>query len=129
MDNIINIVRQLKRMHFIKKIERYQKIDNLIQQQNTGTPEEFAQKLNINRSHLYRLLDKLKDYGALIKYYRKTQTFYYDTSFYLTDIFPISMLPNNKMETIKGGGNIFFASVSFYETECFYFSMCNYISF
>ena len=82
-------------MHFIKKIDHYQKLDSFIQKQNTGTPKEFAQKLNINRSHLYRQLDTLKDYGAPIKYNRKLQSFYYESPFDLMDIFPISSLSNN----------------------------------
>ena len=116
-------------MHFIKKIDRYQKIDSLIQQQITGVPKDFAQKLRISRCHLYRLLDTMKNYGAPIKYNRKTQTFYYDTSFSLSDILPMNTLSSNKMKDIKGGENTFFASVSFYETEGLYFSTCNYTSF
>jgi predicted transcriptional regulator len=64
-------------MKFIKQLERYQKLDDLIKQEKTGTPNDLAEKLELSRSHLYRLLGDLKDYGAEIKYCRKMNTFQY----------------------------------------------------
>jgi len=64
-------------MIFLKKLGRYNNLDIFIKQENTGTPIELAEKLKISRSHLYRLLDDLKDYGAEIKYCRKKNTFRY----------------------------------------------------
>lgn len=68
-------------MIFLKQLERYKNLNNLIEQENTGTPIELAEKLEISRSHLYRLLDNLKDYGAKIKYCRKKNTFQYTEPF------------------------------------------------
>lgn len=68
-------------MIFLKQLERYKKLDNLIMQENTGTPIELAEKLKTSRSHLYRLLSDLKDYGAEIKYCRKKNTFQYTKPF------------------------------------------------
>jgi len=75
-------------MKFIKQLERYQKIDELISTECTGTPNELAKKLNISRGHLYRLLENLKDYGAEIEYSRKQENFYYTTHFNLDDLLP-----------------------------------------
>lgn len=90
-------------MNFIKKIERYHKIDQLIQQECTGTPKEFAEKLGINRSHLYRLLNIMKDYGAYIEYSRKYQTFYYSKTFKIKNILPNKTLSTHQMEKLNGG--------------------------
>ncbi len=43
-------------MKFIKQLERYQKIYELIRIECTGTPIELANKLDISRNHVYRLL-------------------------------------------------------------------------
>lgn len=107
-------------MNFIKKIERYQKIDSLIRQECTGSLEEFAIKLKVNRSHLYRLLDHMKDCGASIMYNRKLLSFCYNKPFNLHSISPFKELSINDMEFTRGGVSIF-SSVSFYETEGVYF--------
>ena len=73
-------------MNFVKQLERYQKLHKLLEEENTGTPLQLAQKLNISRSHLYRLLGTFKDYGAAISYNRKQQTFYYTQPFNITKI-------------------------------------------
>lgn len=68
-------------MIFLKQLERFKKLDDLIKQENTGTPIGLAKNLEISRSHLYRLLSNLKDYGAEIKYCRKKNTFQYTKPF------------------------------------------------
>lgn len=89
-------------MKFVLQLERYQKIDALIQQQKTGTPREFSNKLGISRSHLYRLLEILKDKGAPIKYDRKLLTFCYSEPYKL-NITPTTHLDTDKMDEISGG--------------------------
>ena len=75
-------------MKFIKQLERLQKLDHLIKKECTGTPNDFAKKLGISRSHLYRLIEILKDYGAEIKYSRKQKNFHYTTPFNLDEMVP-----------------------------------------
>ena len=73
-------------MKFIKQLERCHILHELLEKENTGSPLQLAQKLNISRSHLYRLLETFKDYGAAISYSRKLQTFYYNRPFNITKI-------------------------------------------
>lgn len=68
-------------MIFLKQLERFSNLDNLIEQEKTGAPIQLAEKLEISRSHLYRLLSDLKDYGAEIKYCREKNTFKYTKPF------------------------------------------------
>ena len=90
-------------MNFIKQLERFQKLDTLIKTECTGTPMELANKLEISRSHLYRLIENLKDYGADICYSRKKLNFYYKKPFNIGTILPLNSLSVLKMEKIKGG--------------------------
>ena len=68
-------------MNFEKLAERINKAHQLILTEKTGTPEEFAEKLKISRSHLYNLINKLKEYDAPIKYSKKINGFYYSEPF------------------------------------------------
>lgn len=90
-------------MKFIKQLDRFQKLDYLIKNESTGNPTELSNNLGISRSHLYRLLETLKDYGASIEYSRKLNSFYYNNSFNIENIFSCKILSFSKMEKIKGG--------------------------
>ena len=70
-------------MKFEKQALRINKAHQLILEEKTGTPLEFADKLNISRSNLYNLLDVLKEHDAPIKYSKKNNSFYYSKPFLL----------------------------------------------
>lgn len=57
-----------------------ERMDRLIRLKATGTPEEFASKLNISKRSLFRLLNRLKDIGCPIKYniYKRCYEYEYD---------------------------------------------------
>ncbi|MDR2585028.1 MAG: HTH domain-containing protein [Prevotellaceae bacterium] len=75
MDNHLKAIYCLQRLHL------------LINEGQTGTPLELAQKLQISRRHLYNMINLLKDSGADIKYSRSLQTFFYTKPFKLLKIF------------------------------------------
>jgi len=68
-----------------ERITRLVDMHQLIKQKGTGSPIEFARKLHISRSQLYNVKEELADYGAVIKYSRKQETFYYGNDFELTE--------------------------------------------
>jgi predicted DNA-binding transcriptional regulator YafY len=68
-------------MNHFDTISRLYNIHRLIQQEKTGTPDEFANCFHLSRRQLYNIIEELKDYGAPIKYSRKKRTFYYDGTF------------------------------------------------
>jgi len=72
-------------MNPFERIARLVDVHQLIKQRKTGTPIEFAKKFHISRSQLYNIKEELEDYGAIIKYSRKQNTFYYDSDFELTE--------------------------------------------
>jgi len=90
-------------MNFIKQIDRIKKTHKLILHEQTGTPEEFALKLNISRSHLYNILESLKDFGADIKYSKKSESFYYNSHFDLELHYSLTIISNNEIKEIFGG--------------------------
>ncbi len=93
-------------MQIIKLLERIKKVHQLILEEKTGTPQEFADKLHISRSQLYNVLEILKEYDAPIKYSKKTNSFYYTKPFHLELKYSlITMLDEEKREIF--GGNSF----------------------
>jgi len=90
-------------MNFIKQIDRIKKTHNLIQKQQTGTPDQFAKKLYISRSHLYNVVESLRDCGAIIKYSKKSESFYYDTPFDLELHYSLKIISNDETKEIFGG--------------------------
>lgn len=62
-------------LNYWKKLFR---IDTLIKRKATGTPIEFAQKMNLSRSGLYRYMEDLKSLDAPVKYSKYRQCYYYE---------------------------------------------------
>ena len=65
-------------MSLIKYVHRINRIDNLINLRATGTPEEFAGKLSIRRSTLFKNLQELRELGLAIKYSNGRRSYYYE---------------------------------------------------
>lgn len=59
-------------------IERINTINYYISKKRTGTPKEFAYKLNISERMIYEYLSLLKEIGAPIKYCKIKKTYYYE---------------------------------------------------
>ena len=65
-------------------IDKLQKIDHYIQEQRTGSPEDFAMKLAISKSMLHRYLKYLKtELKAPVSYNRFKETYQYDEAGFL----------------------------------------------
>lgn len=90
-------------MKTLKQLERLRKAHQLIQQECTGTPSEFANKLNISERQLYNITDYLKKIDAPIEYQRKTQTYYYTTSFDLLVNVSVQVLIADEVRNIYAG--------------------------
>ena len=73
-------------------------MDSLISMRATGTPEEFAGKLNISRSTLFELLQEMKSLGVDIRYSQWRGSYYYG------DDRRIVITVGRKTETMFHGG-------------------------
>ena len=68
-------------MQLFESIDRAQRIHRFVQNESTGTPSEFAERLQISKRQLYYHLEELKDFGAQIMYNRAKGSFYYVNKF------------------------------------------------
>ncbi len=68
-------------MSFIKQLERFEQLHQLIELRSTGSPNSLSEKLNISRSMLFVLLQTLKERGARIKFSSDLNFYYYEEPF------------------------------------------------
>ncbi|CAC9973716.1 hypothetical protein FLAPXU55_01404 [Flavobacterium panici] len=92
-------------MFFIKQIERIKRMHKLIIAEKTGTPSVFAKKLSLSRSQLYNELDMIKELDAPLKYCKKRESYYYETSFELIVNFSLKTIKDDELKEIFGGSN------------------------
>jgi len=93
-------------MKTLKQLERLRKAHKLIQQENTGTPAEFANRLDISRRQLYNIIEYLKEVDAPVQYNRKTNTFYYRYDFDLLVNVSVQVLVKEELITIYAGNTL-----------------------
>ncbi|MGC1205566.1 MAG: HTH domain-containing protein [Flavobacteriaceae bacterium] len=90
-------------MKTLKNLERLQQIHQRIAQENTGTPKELANFMNISERSIYKLIEQLKDLTAPICYNRMSNTYYYNGDFELKINISVTALSNNEIIELFGG--------------------------
>lgn len=70
-------------MNSLKNLKRLQKLHQLIEKKDTGSPKEVAEKIGSSERMVHCLIEELKDYGANIRFDRKLQTYFYKNDFEL----------------------------------------------
>ena len=68
-------------MDFFDNLHRFRRIHQLILQEVTGTPGELARQFQLNKRHIYNILDKLREQGAVIEYNSTKFRYYYVEDF------------------------------------------------
>lgn len=91
-------------MKISKQIELVQRIDRLIRLKATGSPEDFARKLNMTQRNLYRILEDLKEMGLPIVYNKVRKSYQYNEEVTIVFRFGRKSLPDNSQ--ILGGRKI-----------------------
>ena len=56
-------------------------IDKLIGQEETGTPQELADRLKLSKSQIHNIINELKSCGVPIAYNKRNKSYYYTDSF------------------------------------------------
>jgi hypothetical protein len=84
----------------IRHLERKKQMHRLISNETTGTPLEFAQKIDCSRSQLYIIIESLEKDKAPIKYSKSSQTFYYDGHFELKFEFSLTITTEGETQKI-----------------------------
>ncbi|WP_442786028.1 helix-turn-helix domain-containing protein [Marinifilum sp. D737] len=67
-------------MNYETILKRNERLKYLIQNKNTGTPEELAKKLNTSVSTVFRMVKALKNLGEPIVYSKIRKTYYYNNN-------------------------------------------------
>ena len=69
-------------MRLTTRLSLLMRIHSMIKRKGTGTPVEFASRLNISRATLFRLLKDLReDFSAPINYSKTKQSYYYERDY------------------------------------------------
>jgi len=90
-------------MKTLKQLERLRRAHLLIQQEHTGSPAKFANKLAVSERQLYNIIDYLKEIDAPLNYSRKVETYYYTTSFDLLVNVSVQVLLADEVRNIYAG--------------------------
>lgn len=90
-------------MKTLKQLERLRRAHKFIQYANTGTPKEFALKLNISEREVYRIIEYLKEVDATICFSRISNSYYYIDDFDLLVNVSVKVLIKEEIRTIYAG--------------------------
>ena len=97
-------------MSILKYVNRLSRMNDLIKRKATGTPAQFAEKLEISRSTLMENLRELKILGGSIDYDKSRQSYTYLEECCLEIKFKKNILQDDYSLRIKGEGINFFHS-------------------
>ena len=90
-------------MNTIKQLERLRKIHEFIKVAHTGTPKEFANRLQLSESQLYNILEDLKIKGFPISYSKSLKSYVYDDDCELEIIYSVKLITSEERIKISGG--------------------------
>jgi len=103
-------------MKAFEQLERLKRMNRLIKDEMTGTPEEFAALLGVCPSHLYRCIEEIKELGAPINFSRSRRTYYYEYEFDLKVSYSIQLISKEIAKNVSGGFSLNNASLLFFES-------------
>lgn len=86
-----------------EQINLIEQLDQLIRLKATGTPEQLANRLNISRAGLFRIMDIMKHLNAPIKFDIYLQSYVYEKNVCFRFGFYITELDKQKAKEINGG--------------------------
>ncbi|WP_244283572.1 hypothetical protein [Flavobacterium hercynium] len=84
-------------------MERINTIHQLISAERTGSPTTFAKKIGLSRSQLYNMLDFIKELDAPVRYCKKRESFYYESSYELILNYSLKTITCDELKEIYGG--------------------------
>ena len=108
-------------MNLLQKIRQIERVDQLIRLKATGTPKDFAKRLNVSKSTLYNILEFIKNQGVEIYYCPNRQSFCYKTDVYFCFGFSVEKVNLRQVKGGKGNCVLKFTSVQNFWTQEKYF--------
>lgn len=92
-------------MKIYEIIDRIDIIHKMINQQSTGNPEQFADKLGVSKRQLYNIFEELKMMGAPIGYDKSRHTYYYEYAYEMRVEMIFRPLSDDESKEVSGGNN------------------------
>ncbi len=65
-------------MSFSKNFQLLQRINSMLLRKTMGTPREIAARLAVSSRKFHRMINELKDFGAIIVYDRSRHLYFYE---------------------------------------------------
>lgn len=93
-------------MNLNKYLSRLQKLDQLIRQNQTGTPKELAHKLGISERQAYNYIEEMKDLGLPVFYDRYRKSYCYEEPVQLSIDISFHNLTSGEIIKIEGGRHL-----------------------
>ncbi len=90
-------------MKTFEYVERINLMHQLIKEQRTGRPEEFAKRLNLSKARLFQLIEELRLMGAPIAYSRFLETYYYTVAYKIEVSIHFKPLDDQELLNTNGG--------------------------
>ncbi len=109
-------------MKAFEQLERLTRINRMIKEEKTGTPEEFACCLHIGRRRLFEYLDELRTMGVKIGYSKQRGTYYFPNGYEIELRYSLKIISKESAKEIFGGNCGLFCKVLFLCTPRKYFS-------
>ncbi len=103
-------------MKAFDQLERLKRMNWLIREEKTGTPDEFAAKLGVSPSHLYRCIEEIRELGAPVNFSRSRGTYYYEHDFEMKISYSIQLISEQTAKKIIGGFSLKNTSLLFFES-------------
>ena len=103
-------------MKSFEQLERLKRMNRLIKEERTGSPQEFAKRLGVSKSHLYRCIEEVRELGAPIRFCRTRQTYFYKNEFELKVSYSVQLISEQMTKKIAGGYHLKNTSLLFYES-------------
>lgn len=103
-------------MTLFQQIDRMKYIHRLIDNEHTGNPDSFADRLQLSKRQLFNILEELRIIGLDVRYCKTRQTYYYNGNKYLDISYSLKELSDSEVKNISGGRILF--------SKCNFISLC-----
>ena len=112
-------------MKAFEQLERLTRINRLIKEEKTGTPEEFASRMHIGKRRLFEHLDELRTMGVQIDYSKQRGTYYFSNGHEIELTFSFKIISKETAKDIFGGNCCSFLQSAFFvhSTQLLYYSV------
>lgn len=91
-------------MSLLRNLARAERIHRLIKFKRTGTPENFANKMDMSLSSLYGVLKELRELGAPIGYCKFRESYHYTEPVEFKVGFESPSLSQQELRSVQAAG-------------------------